>query len=452
MSQRRPISSVGKWSVLALGACFALCADLRAQDHPEPASFRSAFEAQFPKSEASAGALELERLAAALGFELAPFETQPAPDRAETTPGDASEPAVFALKVEKQRPRPSPEAKASLQAVSGMIGQFLDRELKTPEERIGPLPSRFQSFLEEHDAAAAALESMLVRRSDLRWEIDVSQGSNAPIPTLGGIMRLQRFLGVRALAKARRGETDAALQALEAAWRLNEAVSARPELISQLIAVAAAKITVGVLRKLDSPAYGWADRLRGGDLFSAYLASFQNQVWYSSDVYSSDVRDLTGEAGAYGRVLRNVAEEFEQRDLCSWTPDRMQESWNRAVQNESRDGALIEMAVPNLLESFARWRRFQIDAELTALVLDARAERAASRRRDWPSKLHSIGASVCPGEPWTYRNAGNGTATFAFEGRITESPSAALRLPLGFTAGTPRAPAPRAPKSTSRKD
>jgi hypothetical protein len=447
MSQPRPVSSVGKCSVLAIGACFAVCVDLRAQDHPEPASFRSAFEAQFPKSEASATALELERLAAALGFELAPFETQPAPDKADTTPDDASEPAVFALKVEKQRARPSPEAKASLQAVSGMIGQFLDRELKTPEERIGPLPPRMESYLEEHDDAASALESTLVRQTDLRWEMDVSQGPNAPIPNLGGILRLQRFLGARALAKARRGETDAALQTLEAAWRLNEAVSARPELISQLIAVAAAKIPVGILRKLDTPAYGWADRLRSGDLFSAYLASFQNQVWFLADV-----RDLTGEAGAYGRVLRNVAEEFEQRDLCSWTPDRMRESWNRAVRNESRDAAVVEIAVPNLLESFARWRRFQIDSELTALVLDARAERAASRRLDWPSKLHSIGAGICPAESWAYRNVGNGTATFAFEGRIAEGPSVALRLPLGFTAGTPRAPAPRAPKSNSRKD
>jgi CubicO group peptidase (beta-lactamase class C family) len=80
--------------------------------------------------------------------------------------------------------------------------------------------------------------------------------------------------------------------------------------------------------------------------------------------------------------------------------------------------------------------------QLTALVLDARAERAASRRRAWPARLNGIGAGVCPGEVWSYRPSEDGTAAFAFEGRIGET-SAPLRLPLRFTAGSPSAPTPR---------
>jgi hypothetical protein len=434
---------------LALFFGFALVASLPASNRPASAPFRSAFEAQFPKTEASAAALEIERLAAVIGLDLSPMtSTDSSANEPTPTPAKTDEPAPFALEVEKERARPSAEARTSVQRISGTMAQFLDRELKTPEERIGAPPPPLERFFTDHEDDIAALESALVRESDIRWEMDVTAGESAPIPNLGGILRLQRFLAVRALIEARRGDTDAALHTLEGAWRLNEVVSARPELISQLIAVAAAKIHAGVLRKLDSPAWGWADRLRSGDLFMTFLAAFQNQAWFSPDA-----RDLTGEAGTFGRILRQVAGEFEERDLCSWTPEKLRETWTRAVRDQSREGSsAADIAVPNLIESLARWRRYQVDAELTALVLDARAERAASRRRTWPAKLHGIGAGVCPDGPWSYKTSGNGTATFAYEGRIAESPSVALKLPLTFTAGTPTAPSPREPKPGRKRN
>jgi hypothetical protein len=234
---------------------------------------------------------------------------------------------------------------------------------------------------------------------------------------------------------------------MEASWRLNQTLSSRPELICQLIVVAVAGLEAGALRKLDTPAYGWADRFRDGKLFSAYLAAFQDQVWSHSQV-----TDLTGEAGAFGRALRQMAEEFSTRDLCAWTPEKLRDTSSRAVRDQFPvDDPMAEILTPNLVESFARWRRFLVDAELTALVLDARAERAASRQKAWPEKLLSVGAGVCPDGGWSYRPSGKGTALFAFEGRIVEEPSFALRLPLTFTAGVPAPPAPRPPKPTPRK-
>ena len=76
--------------------------------------------------------------------------------------------------------------------------------------------------------------------------------------------------------------------------------------------------------------------------------------------------------------------------------------------------------------------------------MDARAERAASRQKVWPSRLTRLGTGVCPNEKWSYRASADGTAAFAFEGRVIDMPSAALRLPLTFTAGEPVAPAKKA--------
>jgi hypothetical protein len=410
---------------------------------PEAATLRSAFEAQFPKSEASAGALQLERLAAPLGVELAPKD-EAGPRALEATPTNASGEAPAPAISGRERRRPSAEESAGYQRVGEAIFGFLDRELKNPAEKIGAPSRELERYLEEHQDAMVSIESVLLRDADVQWEMDVSLGYTSPLPNLLGHMRLQRLIVARALLEARRGEAEGALETLEASWRLNQTLSSRPEMISQLIVVAVARLEVGALRKMDAPAYGWADRLRDGRLFSAYLAAFQNQAWSNLEV-----TDLTGEAGAFGRALRQVAEEFLKSDLCAWTPEKLRETWSRADRDQFQEGdPTAEIAAPNLLEGFMRWRRFLVDAELTALVLDARAERAASRRRAWPEKLLSVGAGVCPDGGWSYRPSGKGTARFAFAGRLVEEPSAAMRLPLTFTAGVPTTPPP---KPTQRK-
>ncbi len=409
---------------------------------PAAAPFRSAFLAQFPKAEATAAALELERIAATLGLDLVPKEESLAPP-AEGGPKETeARPKSFPING-NQRSRPAAEEIAAYQQAASSVSEFVERELKTPEERIGAPPAPSERFLSDHEGAMAAVESVLLRGAEVQWEMDVTQGHTAPIPNIQGQLRLQKLLVARALIEARRGETENALQTLEASWRFNETLSSRPEFISQLIVVAIAKLQAGALRKLDTPVYGWADRLRSQSLFSGFLAAFQNQVWYSNDV-----QDLTGEAGAFGRILRQVAEEFQRRDLCWWTPEKLQEAWNLATREQ--DDPTADYRAPNLMRTFERWRHYLIDVELTALILDARAERAASRQQAWPEKLLSVGRGVCPDAGWSYRPSAKGTATFAFEGRIVEDEGVALRLPLTFTAGVPVSPATQTTKPTPK--
>jgi CubicO group peptidase (beta-lactamase class C family) len=436
MGQGTSVRTFGKWSVLVLGACLELSVRSRAADDPDAASFRSAFEARFPKTETSAAALEIESLAARLGIEMAPFES-PEATADQGSSGDKNAPVPFVLKPRRDRPGPSPELERSL--LSAGASEFVNRELGIPDDRIGAPPPQLVRYLEDNESGVAAIESLLLREPEIRWEVDVTKYPNGPLPNLTGVMRLQRLLAARALVKGGAGETDAALRTLDAAWRLNEVLSSRPELISQLIVVAAAKIHVGVLRKLDSAAYGWADRLRSRRFYSAYLTAFQSEAWADPGL-----QDLTGREGTFGRILREVAEELSDRDICSWTRGSLEEAWTRAVHDQSREEApFASAAAPHLFETIDRWRRFLVDAELTALVLDARAERAASRRRAWPGRLPAIGTGVCPGALWTYRAAEDGTATFAFEGRIAETAAPGFKLPLRFTAGSPDAPVPR---------
>lgn len=399
---------------LVFGICLVFPAALKAFEPPSAAAFRSAFEAEFPKAGANAAALKLETLAATLGIDLAPAEAS-------------------------KRSHPTVESKARFVGA----GAYIDSQAQGADERISPPSAILEEFFTEHLSTLDAVKSLLLS-SEPRWEIDVTPGARDPMPNFLGQVQLQKLLLSRALLDVRAGQTDEALRTLEASWRLNESLADRPEWISHLIVPAVARLQAAVLRKVDSPAWGWADRLRDKRLFAGYLAAIQNDFW------RGDADDLTGEAGARGRVVRRVAEAVGQGDLCRWTPQNMDDLWTNIVAQEISDDSakiIAEIQAPSLKDGFFRWRRFLIDAELTAIVLDARAERAASRRHAWPVVLMT-GRGVCPEGRWSYHVGQGGTAVFRLDGDPGESGSSHVALPLSFVAGAP-APIRRSPSRPS---
>jgi pimeloyl-ACP methyl ester carboxylesterase len=425
---------------------------------PSAAATRAAFEAQYPKQGASAAALELERLAALLGIDLAPRLPEPPPPEEPPDSEAVAEPEWVSrptptpqLPVEdpwKDRPRPTAEAAGRLQLVHSALSDFINREVASTEEAVGVPPAPVVRYMAEQEPTVSSIESLLLRERNVRWEMDVSRGFEAPLPNFFGQSRLQRILVARALMALRRGDVEAANRTLEASWRLNEGLTARPELISLLVYIAVGKYHAGALRKIEPPPSGWSNRFRSGIAFQAYLLVLQHEFWWVSDA-----SDLTGEEGAWGRALQQVAAEIRKRDLCDWTRPALEQAWERALRDQfARDDpdlTIAEINVPNILASFARVQRHVVDAELTALVLDARAERAASRRREWSEVLIPLGRGACPGENWTYRATPKGTASIAFQGTLAPGNSPGIQLPHFFTAGT-SAPTPTPAPDGSR--
>ena len=316
-----------------------------APEDPVGASFRSAFEAQFPKSEATAAAIELERLVSQLGIDLVPekfdFHIPEEPPSGEADAPEIKPPQRL------DRDPPTKEALEAFEAISGNLGAYLDREIKSTRERVGTPPPALERFLARHEDRFAAIEALLLADSPVRWELNVREGWNAPRPNLMGHLRLQRLLIARVLLLARGQEMEGAVRTLEAAWRLNDVLSNRPESICQLIVVAMAKLQLGVLRKLDTPADGWVDRLRGGSLFHRYLIAFQNDVWLSPAE-----EDDAGEDEAYARAMRQIAREYLERDPCSWTAATLEEVWERALRDHLPEGNLFaEMGASTVMES-----------------------------------------------------------------------------------------------------
>lgn len=408
-------------AVFFLGTAWAGAAP--ANKIPEPAGFLAAFKAQFPKSPASGAALALEELAARMGLALAPREMEVSADG---LLGDRP-------RKNSNRPEPSAEAILAQRERGSLAGSFLSAQLGSSREKVGAPPSDLQRYLEEHATELASIRAVLLNEPDVSWEVDVSHGSQGPFPSLVAVIRLERLLLAEALIEARAGQGDEALQTVDASWRLNESLSSRPELISQLVALGGARLHAGVLRKIDVPAFGWQDRLRGGSVLAGMVAAFENEAWQTA----SPPPDLTGEAGAWGRMLRRIGEEFRERSRCGLTQGALQEVVLQAARAEARqeEDSLYLIAMPNLLNALLRAARFEVDAEVTSLVIDARIERNALRRRHWPGKLTTLGHGTCSEQEWSYRVLRDGTVRIAFEG-VPPEDSAPNHLSLEVFAGT----------------
>lgn len=377
---------------------------------PGAAVSRKAFEAQYPKQTASAAALEIVALAAKLGIDARPD------GRADDGP-DAEKAAGSERALEAAR-------------------EYVFQELEESSDAVSAPPPVVARFMEENDATLAALVGAASGRREVAWDLDVRRGTKSPVPNWGGLTCLQRLLACRALIDMRRGDQMSALQAVEGIWRIALSLADRPELLSQTVGTGQARLAVGLLRKTQSPAYGWETRLRDGQFFERFLVAFQNDPWPSADDPAR-----AGEVETVVRIYRRFADGLIEGSGCDWTRSELEHSWDVAVSGESDPEQMIVMQYPeSIIHMVIRAYRFLLDSELTALVLEARAERAASRQDEWPARFPNLESSVCRGRFFKYRRAGG--ITLRFEGSAPASDSGDLDLPLTFKGAPPPTPTP----------
>ena len=211
-------------------------------------------------------------------------------------------------------------------------------------------------------------------------------------------------------------------------------VAEHPYLISQLMAMAQIRLALGLLRKVDGPAFGWEERLGNRAFYQGFLAAFQNDPWPAArDPEAAPmVETLT-------RIHRRFADGLVEKSPCEWTPEALSHSWDVAVSGEvPTDDASAAIGSESIIHTVRLWQRMLVDSELTALVLQARAEQAASRDGEWPARLANLESSVCPGHFYSYRRSGG--VTLAFEGKAPVEDRQGLALPLTFRGVPPPTP------------
>jgi hypothetical protein len=351
---------------------------------------REEFLARHPPTEANAEALELERLSAALGIDTAPRHQD---DRA--------------------RPEPGAGMSGELKKTAG---DWRDAQLGRDHRRIDRPPAGVVAFLAERAETLAALRDHLIDGATPRWEMRMELNEQAPIPNLLGHIDLQKLLVTDALVRVHGGDTAGAQRSLEAGWRLMQALRDSPILISQLIAIADARMLAAALRQLEQPAAAWSRRLAEHDFRASFLEAMRYEGWVWTQ-YEDGTLAGAGDVGPMTRLFGGVAKPYwslcvaDASDAWRERLDRLAGVRGICDYDLSLYGADLKIdlprwnqigkiVVPNLAGAVHPLGRLELELELTARLLEL--ERSASSPGDARS-------DACPRDRWIYETGEDGS-------------------------------------------
>jgi len=159
------------------------------------------------------------------------------------------------------------------------IGEYVKAEHGRADAAIGEPPAEVQTYLAAHETEIDALRDHLLHGAPIVWDLDLSQGFDAPLPSLAGHMHVVRLLTTRALQRGR-GNDARSWDDLHAAWRVAQILEPRPELISQLVALAITRFVNGAAWKLpQAPNNAWFAEVQRLDSRRLLIGAYQNEMY-----------------------------------------------------------------------------------------------------------------------------------------------------------------------------
>jgi hypothetical protein len=340
------------------------------------------------------------------------------------------------------------EAKPPWKDVKSPLYDYVKTELDKPTSDVQPPPAAVASFLRDQREDIAALRQQLVNGATPKWDERRTGLYQAPLPRILPIIEMQRLLAADALEALQCGEKDRAAEDLEASWKLQEALSHRPELISVLVRAALVRLEAGVLRKFDGAPAAWDERLGSYDPKAELLNGYRYEACATLEIGDPGrartpvlegnwlQRRLSSRltlpylrlcAAGSADVLLDFVEAVRDAGPCSLdltakiTPIFKKIPWWNAI---------ARVAVPDVAPSQYRAGRTRVDVELTRKILEARATRDKNGGK-WATAIAGIEDSVCKGEKWSYAVSGD-KMTFAYSKELPAPPSQPFVLPLKF--------------------
>ncbi len=181
------------------------------------------------------------------------------------------------------------------------ITEYVKAEHGRAEAAIGEPPAAVQTYLAAHEAEIDALRDHLLHGDPIVWELDIAKGFDAPLPSLVGHMNVVRLLTARALVRGRGDDARAwdAWDDLHAAWRVAQMLEPRPELISQMIVLAATRSVNGAAWKLPPAANNaWLAEVQRLDHRRLLISAYQNEMWV---MWRNGERSMNGVSGFVAR-------------------------------------------------------------------------------------------------------------------------------------------------------
>ena len=293
-----------------------------------------------------------------------------------------------------------------------------------------PLPADVEAFLQQQRPGLDRFRELLRKGPSPRWTRDDSLLEKAPCPNLVELMFMQKVLAADALSAEKRGDHDKAWQTLEAQWVLAGALWSRPELISNLIALASTRMINAAARKLPAPAPVWWREVEAFDVDRHLQQTMEYEKWLMTQRVLAEGH---GERPPQRLMAFLVApiERYQASQIIDYyddlgkTPLDCREfkpgpdagdhflSWFGAgIWTSSLDGVRIRLA------------RFTLERELSSKVLGLKEARRTGR----------LLPDVSPSRCGTWKAASvDGQITLRYSGVVPHTDSPIVPMPLELT-------------------
>jgi hypothetical protein len=328
------------------------------------------------------------------------------------------------------------ERPAGITSLRAPLNAYLARAVAGVNDDIDAPPPAVAAWLAQHGNELRAVQQQLVAQDPPQWPVDAEALLDAPIPRLLAHMDLFRLLAVDALEQRRAGNDAVAWDDLHASWKLSQGLLTRPELISQLIAIAGTRLANGVAAKLSAPTPAWRHELSSFDFGAAAVAALAYEGthgWRVARAYPA------GEPADVAKQTR--IERLAATVAGPWTRYRAGQSLDAQRELATELASLracdphprTPRDTPNLTEAWRRIGRVRAEVEGVEKLLALKAARAQSGA--WPESMPSIEGSSCTDGRWRYSRAADGSMSLAFTKPIGVAPSQLTIVPLAFRYG-----------------
>jgi hypothetical protein len=220
------------------------------------------------------------------------------------------------------------------------------------------------------------------------WSNDPARFQDGPATDLSGQLWFQRVLVAEVAIAASEGDSQAAAQALEASWRLNQALRASPQLPAHQTATAVLELQLAALRRCRIPAGAWPARLSSLDPRRDALAAYfcrVSQTRRRAETELSARRPWLGlVAQPFARLLMvhhhdaalTAISNLESQPITTFDADGFAA---QVIESVPRWNALARSTLPTDWDWWRRSVYAALAAELTEQVLEVRGlERSAA--------------------------------------------------------------------------
>ncbi len=377
------------------------------------------FASQFPKTAINDSARQLNQLTVKLGIGPAVSSREEPP-----TPGGEMQ---------------------EFENIREELDKFLNSQLEKPTSNV-QIPAVLQDYLQKRAGEISAIRRHVASSETPVWQMDIERflDISAPLPNLGGLLKLQKILMLDILVKNRIDKKADLWPMMAVSYQLNQALRNRPDAVSQLLALIVAKMQAGVARQLHAlPPEGLANMM-AVDYQKSLERALMLEAWMMYGLVQFPPKDEGNMAlqplelmylqlSAMDTTAKNrlAFAKLEGENVCTFDKDAFERERSDAIAWWNDLGRL---GMPDWAGQWQNTGKVMLDWELTAQVLAAKT--AAATTGKWPSELPDLPSKVCPGERWIYQLNSDGTMSISFSRQLpwVQPKPGSFQLPLDYSA------------------